>query len=98
MSERVDRRSFLATAGAAGLALAVEACGASAPSVRRIAAATPHTLQGAIRGHVFKPGSPGFTAAAQVFNERFDGIRPHAVARPVDPRDVQAAVKWLVGK
>ena len=41
-------------------------------------------LAQAIRGRVFLPGQPGFGSAAHVFNTRFDGIIPLAVARPVD--------------
>lgn len=52
--------------------------------------------QSAIRGHVFRPHDPGFAAAAHVFNTRFDGVLPHAVARPVDGLDVRDAVRFTV--
>jgi FAD/FMN-containing dehydrogenase len=53
-------------------------------------------LQGAIRGHVFMPGQPGFRSAAHVFNPRFDEILPTALARPVDASDVRDAVRFTV--
>jgi FAD/FMN-containing dehydrogenase len=53
-------------------------------------------LQGAIRGHVFMPGQPGFTTASHVFNPRFDDILPTALARPVDARDVRDAIRFTV--
>jgi FAD/FMN-containing dehydrogenase len=54
-------------------------------------------LKRAIRGHVFVPGQPGFGSAAHVFNRRFDGVVPTAVARPVDARDVRDAIRFTVG-
>src|SRR6201996_1869869 len=53
-------------------------------------------LSGALRGHVLEPGRPGYRTAAAVYNLRFDGIHPSAVARPVDAADVQAAVRAMV--
>ncbi len=54
-------------------------------------------LQGAIRGHVFQAGDPGFQRVAQVFNPRFDHVLPSAVARPINGPDVQNAVRFTVG-
>jgi FAD/FMN-containing dehydrogenase len=51
-------------------------------------------LQGAIRGHVFERGQPGFEQAAIVFDPQFDSIRPDAVARPADGVDVRDAVRY----
>jgi FAD/FMN-containing dehydrogenase len=45
---------------------------------------------------VIAPGSPGFAAAARVYNERFDHVVPRAVARPLDTADVSGAVRWAV--
>lgn len=55
-------------------------------------------LQHAIRGNVLMPGQPGFESAAHVFNTRFDHVLPIAVARPVDARDVQAAIRFTVAR
>ena len=80
----IDRRGFLAGAGVVGLSLA---SGASAGAIARAAARKPgaripRTLEQAIRGPVIKRGAPGFLQAAHVYNERFDGVLPAAVARP----------------
>ncbi len=56
----------------------------------------PSGLQGAIRGHVFHRGDPGFEGAAHVFNPRFDHVLPTAVARPVDGLDVRDAIRFTV--
>jgi FAD/FMN-containing dehydrogenase len=47
-----------------------------------------------MRGPVVTPGDPDFAADAQLFNIRFDGTVPRAVAYALDERDVVAAVRW----
>jgi FAD/FMN-containing dehydrogenase len=110
VEEHVGRREFLTAAGAAGLTLALAGCGgdtsATSSSVtaaarvagRRRAAKTPSLkgLQRAVKGHVFTRSTPGFSSAAHVYNERFDGEVPLAVVRPVNAADVAAAVNWAV--
>jgi FAD/FMN-containing dehydrogenase len=86
----VDRRGFLAQAGAAGLALAAGAQGAG---LRRAAARNSGPP---IRGQVIRRGSKGFSQAAHVYNERFDGVLPMLIARPVNAADVRTAVNWGV--
>lgn len=114
MGENLDRRGFLAAVGVSGAAwlsgcassavstgnaaAAARHAGATMRARIRGAPAVPATLAKAIRGHVFTPGSPGFKGAAHVYNERFDGVLPNAVARPIDTADVAAAVRWAVAK
>jgi FAD/FMN-containing dehydrogenase len=43
---------------------------------------------------VIGPASVRYDAARVVYNERYDGIRPLAVVRPLDAADVQAVVRW----
>ncbi len=100
-SRDLDRRGFLA--GLGGLGVMLGSCfGSTAraaragPGARAAGASVPRGLQHAIRGHVFTPGHPGFTAAAHVFDPRFDHILPSAVARPVDARDVRSAIRFTV--
>jgi FAD/FMN-containing dehydrogenase len=98
---RISRREFL---GSAGIAITAAGCGSGAhhrkpigrpPVVRRpVLAPPPARLTEALRGHVITRGEPGFAAAAHVYNQRFDGIVPTAVARPIDTADVAAAVRW----
>jgi FAD/FMN-containing dehydrogenase len=45
---------------------------------------------------VFEPGQPDFAGAAQLFNPRFDGVLPSAVARPIDGLDVRSAIRFTV--
>ncbi|HWF54724.1 MAG TPA: FAD-dependent oxidoreductase [Solirubrobacteraceae bacterium] len=47
---------------------------------------------------MFTRGAPGYLAAAHVYNTRFDGIRPAAVARVLDGADVQRAVRFTVAR
>jgi hypothetical protein len=109
----MDRRDFLVRAGAGGLSLAagaaVAGCGSSGGTTTKVveaalrrrqrvtAAPIPRTFQAAMRGHVFTRGDPGFPSVARIYNERFDGILPQAVGRPIDVKDVQGAVRWAVG-
>jgi FAD/FMN-containing dehydrogenase len=99
--DELDRRSFLRSAGAGGLAL-VAGQDLAAPAVAAVKAACkpgppiPRTIQQAIRGHVFTRSTPGFSGAAHVYNTVFDGVRPKWVARPINTADVRAAVRWAV--
>ncbi|HET7048082.1 MAG TPA: FAD-binding oxidoreductase [Solirubrobacteraceae bacterium] len=86
----VDRRAFLAQAGAAGLALAAGAQGAGLTRAAARRAGPP------IRGQVIRRGTDGFRQAAHVYNERFDGVLPSLIARPVNAADVRTAVNWGV--
>ncbi len=105
-SETLDRRRFLI--GATGAALTLAAGCGSSPSHHATSTSTatartaskplPGTLQQAIRGHVFERGATGFSAAAQLFNPRFDDVLPSAVARPVDPVDVRNAIRFTVAR
>jgi FAD/FMN-containing dehydrogenase len=45
---------------------------------------------------VIKRGGGGFAQAAHVYNERYDGVLPSLVARPLDSSDVHVAVRWGV--
>ncbi len=90
MDGPIDRRAFLAGASAAGLSLAYGA------GAGRVARAAGQAAGPPIRGQVIRRGASGFLQAAHVYNERFDGVLPNFVARPVDAADVRTAVSWGV--
>jgi FAD/FMN-containing dehydrogenase len=92
----IDRRAFIFTGAAAGAGLAVP--GLAGAKGKRISRGIPRHLQQAMRGHVFERGAPGYSDARKLYNERFDWVMPQAVARPVDERDVQSAVRWAVAR
>jgi len=105
MPPSLTRRAFVRGATVAALAFAVDGCGTGATDrarrtvrpVRRMAESAPpvpRTLAEAIRGPVISRSSRGFAQAAHVYNERFDGVLPYAVARPLDVDDVSGAVRW----
>jgi FAD/FMN-containing dehydrogenase len=87
-SHGLDRRDFLVGAGAVAIG----------GSFRRAPRRVPRTLAQAMRGHVFYPGKPGYLDAAHVYNMIYDYLRPQAVGRALDTRDVQSAVRWAVAK
>src|SRR5438093_8283462 len=47
-----------------------------------------------LRGDVFGRGDPGYDAARVLYNTRFDGIKPLAVAFCKTPADVEKAIAW----
>jgi FAD/FMN-containing dehydrogenase len=104
--ERLDRRRFLIGATSAALTVAA-GCGSGAPhhptsasttTARTVSKVPAGSLQQAIRGHVFERGAPGFAAAAQLYNPRFDGVLPTAVVRPVDAVDARNAIRFTVAR
>jgi FAD/FMN-containing dehydrogenase len=102
--ETVDRPRFLIGAGGAVMAVAAgygsssshHTTSTTSTTACTVSKAVPRTLQQSIRGHVFERGAPGFETVAQLYNPRFDGILPSAVARPVDSVDVRAAIRYTV--
>ena len=86
----IDRRAFLAGAGAAGLSLAYGA------GAGRVARAASKASGPPIQGQVIRRGASGFAQAAHVYNERFDGVLPNLVVRPINTADVRTAVRWGV--
>jgi FAD/FMN-containing dehydrogenase len=106
-SDSLDRRAFLIGLGGAGLTLAAGCGGATNKSTGTRATTNtrttvprplPHSLQQAIRGQVIERGQPGFSAAAHIYDPRFDNILPNAVARPIDAEDVRSAIRFTVAK
>jgi FAD/FMN-containing dehydrogenase len=94
----LDRRALLSRAGAGAFLLAspAELFEAFAEDEARTAISRKawRELRARVRGPVLLPRTPGYNRAKLVFNTRFDGRRPAAVVRPVDPRDVRAIVRW----
>jgi FAD/FMN-containing dehydrogenase len=95
----IDRRAFLGGAGALGVTLVTGGGTTQAANRRRAvlgAKPAPATLRQAMRGPIFNRGAAGYRVAAEVYNERFDQVKPSAVGRPLAASDVQGAVKWAV--
>ncbi|HEY2771174.1 MAG TPA: FAD-binding oxidoreductase [Solirubrobacteraceae bacterium] len=69
---------------------------AKAPTPKLPGPGSIKALQRAMKGHVFTRSTPGFASASHVYNERFDGVKPLVVARPVSAADVAAGVNWAV--
>jgi FAD/FMN-containing dehydrogenase len=98
---RLTRRELVLGAGALSLgAGATDALGMPArdpAGAARAGGAGPRALRELarqVRGPVIRPGSPGYAAAARVYNRRFDGATPDAVVEVRDSRDVQAVLRW----
>jgi len=93
---KIDRRTFLANSGAVVLAGALPGK-FSRPSSKPSATTVARALSKLNRGRVLGPGDNGFLAAAHVYNERFDYIRPDAVVFAHGPDDIQATIAYAVG-
>ena len=90
----VNRRGFLRGAGAF---VALAGTGTAAGAAR----STSLSLKGLARRrrwHRLHAGQAGYSAAAHVYNERFDSIKPLAVARPDSAAGARDAVRWAVSK
>ncbi|HEY3218501.1 MAG TPA: FAD-binding oxidoreductase [Candidatus Limnocylindria bacterium] len=53
-----------------------------------------NALRAQLAGTVLEPATPGYDDSRLLYNTRFDGIRPQAIARCADERDVQACVRF----
>jgi FAD/FMN-containing dehydrogenase len=97
--EPVDRRTVL-KAGGALAALALTGCSDSKPagagpqSLTVAAGPNWNGLRRALNGQLHRPGETGYEAAHQLFNLRFDSVRPAGVVRITTVDDVREAVRF----
>lgn len=91
----LDRRSFIAAAGSAGV-LGLNACGGGGSSSPP--PAPPPTdwasLASRLQGTLLRPGGSGFDVAAPVYNGIYDGTVPHAIARCASAADIALALAF----
>jgi FAD/FMN-containing dehydrogenase len=87
MDARLTRRTFLGAIGTS--ALAGVAAAAARPSAAQWA-----RLRSSMRGRVVRPGNPGYGAARAVYDLRFSGEFPAAIALCESTTDVQRAVDF----
>ena len=70
------------------------------PTAARSASPTPGgppdwtALAGELRGTLVRPGDTAYDLARVLYNTRFDGLRPQAIARCASAADVQACVAF----
>jgi FAD/FMN-containing dehydrogenase len=82
----VDRRDFLRRSAGAGVFTLL----LRSADVDRPVAALAKTLD----GDVLVPASAGYAAARRLWNTRFDGLRPRAIAYCASIPDVARVVRW----
>ncbi|MCZ7456331.1 FAD-binding oxidoreductase [Streptomyces sp. WMMC940] len=101
----LGRRGVLGAGIAAGMGLAVgsRSAGASAAPPRAVpaprAAGAPRAgdwtaLARGLDGSLVRPGDRDYDAARKLFNPRFDGLRPAAVAYCARPEDVRGCLEF----
>ena len=89
--EQLTRRQLLVR----GTALAL----GTVPFTDALAAAAPPSgifreLDRQLRGDVVQRGAPGYNVARVVYNTRFDGVKPQAIAFCESLADVQKTIRW----
>ncbi|MFE0471847.1 FAD-binding oxidoreductase [Streptomyces sp. NPDC058947] len=105
----MERRTVL-TAGAAAIAAAATpfatACTSSGPRATataattrtRAAAADWSALARDLDGPLVRPGDAAWATARQLYNTRFDGLKPAAVAYVAHPDDIRTALAYARGR
>lgn len=103
----MNRREFLALSALGALSSILPACQSSTPSSSNI---TPNlspskqpsptdadwkALAKSLQGTLIRPDNPQYPTALQLFNPRFDNIRPAAIAYCASPADVQACLAFV---
>ncbi|TCC23156.1 FAD-binding oxidoreductase [Kribbella speibonae] len=53
-----------------------------------------NALAGSLKGRLYLPSTSGYAAAHQLFNPRWDSVRPTAVVKAAGPADVQHAINF----
>ncbi|MFT4008559.1 MAG: FAD-binding oxidoreductase [Nocardioidaceae bacterium] len=103
----VERRTVLRGGLALGAAAALGAC-SSSPEDNPSSGKTPtpgptspasgavpwHALRSGIDGSVLLAGQVGYPVAKQLYDPRFDGVRPAAVVRPKHADDVAETIRF----
>jgi FAD/FMN-containing dehydrogenase len=89
----VNRRDVLEAGGRVALG-ALSAPWWRLPSGRRTTGHGLRELRRGLQGDVVTRGDPGYAAARLLFNTRFDGVKPLAVAFCESPEDVERSVRW----
>jgi FAD/FMN-containing dehydrogenase len=94
----LSRRAFIGSGAAVVAGLA--GCGATARRAATIAAAGPPraadwaALRRSLAGTLVRPGDAAYASARLVYDLRFDGAAPAAVAFAASPSDVQRVVEF----
>ena len=94
MGERLTRRELVRRGLGAATLVAFPRLLSPASALAGRAGSPLTGLASAVRGPVLTPSSSAYAAAASVFDSLYDGIKPLAVAQPLDATDVTAVVNW----
>ncbi len=100
-----DRRRFLGWGAGAAATIGLAACGRSpthstSPSPSSTVAPKPAeptdwaTLRHALSGPLLLPADVGYATAIQLFDSRYDSVRPAALARCQTPSDIQRCIAF----
>ncbi len=109
--EKMNRREFLTLSALGALSYLLAACQVGTPGTATTTpTATPSpspttqpspteadwlALARSLQGTLVRPGSPQYAPARQLFDPRFDSVRPAAIAYCASPADVQACLTFV---
>ena len=92
---RLSRRALLGRAGTLGLAFGAGGLLADRAAAGSRAATPPLTaLRRSLQGDLVARGSAGYGAAKELYNTRFDGVDPVAIAYCESTSDVARSLAW----
>ncbi|QBD76673.1 FAD-binding oxidoreductase [Ktedonosporobacter rubrisoli] len=103
ISEGIGRRKFLSLCAATVLAEPLAACMPGTSSALPATNSTNKTipvptnwseLAKSLQGELILPDNPRYTTAHQLFDPRFDNIKPAAIAYCASPEDVQTSLAF----
>jgi FAD/FMN-containing dehydrogenase len=106
----IPRRQFLSLCILGAVPAVLEACQSAPPKAGPVLSATPRptatthplpptdadwsSLGTSLEGSMIRPTMPAYMTAHQLFNPRFDGVQPMAIAYCASPRDVQLCLAF----
>jgi FAD/FMN-containing dehydrogenase len=94
--ERYSRRELMEWGAGAALALGATAGGWRVAAARAVGDPRLAALARELEGDLVVPANPGYAQARLLWNPRFDGVRPLAIAFVETVEDVRRALRWAV--
>src|SRR6266536_2100278 len=93
-AERYDRRELVRRGAGTAVALGATAGGLGTAAAYAVANPRLSALARQLDGDLVVRGGPGYAEARLLWNPRFDGIRPLAVAYAKTIADIRRMIRW----
>ena len=93
-AERYDRRELVRRSAGAAVAIGATARGLGTAPASAVTDPRLSALARELDGHLVIRGAPGYAHAHLLWNPRFDGIKPLAVAYAATIADIRRVIRW----